>query len=289
MQHVELVELQQVDHPPDLPDREEGAGHVERQAAPGVPRRVQDPRGRHPEFFGAGRHQLEQRGQAAGDAGRFRRAQHDPAVLDQQRVAFGGRVAAVRREAGRRGQPARFGRGAKLDRDGRLIRCLVAVDGRQPQACPAGDLGAEPPGERRDRSIGVRDHRARPEGEPGPVPGVEARRGRYDRVVHRAGATGRRPACPALAGPALVRPALVRPARPPGRSPPRRPRSWRSARGCAPGRCRPGRCSRRATWASCVAAWSSRDASSRAGLPFSVSASVITVYLPVYDWLGPRG
>src|SRR5439155_24328272 len=45
----------------------------------------------------------------------------------------------------------------------------------------------------------------------------------------------------------------------------------------------------KATWASCVAAWSSRDASSRAGLPFSVSASVITVYLPVYDWLGPRG
>src|SRR5437016_5501378 len=39
----------------------------------------------------------------------------------------------------------------------------------------------------------------------------------------------------------------------------------------------------KATWASCVAAWSSRDASSRAGLPFSVSASVITVYLPVYD------
>src|SRR5947207_3731445 len=45
----------------------------------------------------------------------------------------------------------------------------------------------------------------------------------------------------------------------------------------------------KATWASCVAAWSSRDASSRAGLPFSVSASVITVYLPVLDWLGPRG
>ena len=190
VQHVELVELQQVDHPPDLPDREEGAGHVERQAAPGVPRRVQDPRGRHPEVFPARRHQLEQRGQAAGDAGRFRRAQHDPAVLDQQRVAFGGRVAAVRREAGRRGQPARIGRGGQLDRDGRLIRGPVAVDRRQAQARPAGDLGAEPPDERRDRSIGVRDHRARPEGEPRPVPGVEPRRGRYDRVVHRAGLPG---------------------------------------------------------------------------------------------------
>src|SRR5207302_9492833 len=37
VQHVELVEFQQVDYPPDLPDGEEGAGHVEGQAAPGVP------------------------------------------------------------------------------------------------------------------------------------------------------------------------------------------------------------------------------------------------------------
>ena len=100
VQHVELVELQQVDHPADLRDREERAGHVEGQAAPGVPRRVGDLRGRDPDFVRTpGRrrgHQLDQRGQAARDADRFGRAQHDLAVLDHQRVAFTGRVAAVR-------------------------------------------------------------------------------------------------------------------------------------------------------------------------------------------------
>ena len=74
-------------------------------------------------------YQLDQRGQAARDADRFGRAQHDLAVLDHQRVAFAGRVAAVRREAGRRGQPARFVRGGQLDRDGRLIRYPVAGAG----------------------------------------------------------------------------------------------------------------------------------------------------------------
>ena len=191
MQHVELVELQQVDHPPDLLDGEERAGHVEGQAAPGVPRRVEDPRARHPDLArrrragGRGRgHQLDQRGQAARDAGRFRRAQQDPTVLDHQRVALVGRVAAARREAGRRGKPARFARGGQLDRDGRFSRCRRRVPA--PGAGPCAGRSARRIARRgRDRRIGVRDHRARPEGEPGPVPGVEPRRSWYDRVVHR--------------------------------------------------------------------------------------------------------
>ena len=189
VQHVELVELQQVDHPPDLPDGEEGTGHVERQAAPGVPRRVGDLRGRDPDLVRPPRrrrgHQLDQRGQAARDAGRFGRAQHDLAVLDHQRVAFTGRVAAVRREAGRRGESARFVRGGQLDRDGRLIRHPVARRRRQAQARAPGDLRAEAPDEWRDRSTGVRDCGARPEGEPRSDPGFVPHRGRYDRVIHR--------------------------------------------------------------------------------------------------------
>lgn len=66
VQHVELVQFQQVDHSPDLADSEERAGHVERQAAPGIPRRVEDSRARQAYLPGAaGRchgHQLDQRG-----------------------------------------------------------------------------------------------------------------------------------------------------------------------------------------------------------------------------------
>ena len=106
VQHVELVELQQVDHPPDLLDGEERAGHVERQAAPGVPRRVEDPRGRHPEVFPAG-------GDAAGSAwsGRARRRPVPPRAARPDRPRSP--ASSVRRPGRRRparGRPAREGR-----------------------------------------------------------------------------------------------------------------------------------------------------------------------------------
>src|SRR5262249_16328063 len=47
VQHVKLVEREKVDDALDLIQREEHAGEVERKTTPGIPRRVEDPRGRH--------------------------------------------------------------------------------------------------------------------------------------------------------------------------------------------------------------------------------------------------
>jgi hypothetical protein len=92
VQHVELVELQQVDYPPDLPDRDGRAGQVERQTAPGESRRVEDAQARHGDLAGPGRcgQQLDQRAQAARDADRFHGAQHDLISVDHQRVSLVG-------------------------------------------------------------------------------------------------------------------------------------------------------------------------------------------------------
>ena len=196
VQHVELVQRQQVDYPPDLLDGEERAGHVERQAAPGVPRRVEDPRAWQADLActslicASGRRrrdQLEQRGQAAREAGRFRRAHEDLPGVDHQRVAFAGRVAAGRREAGRRGEPRQLVRGRELDRDGRFTRYRAAAHRRQTQAGAPGDVRAESADDRRDPGVGGRDHRARTDGEPRPGPGLEPRRSRDDGMVHRQG------------------------------------------------------------------------------------------------------
>src|SRR5262249_32213382 len=82
---------------PNLVQREERAGQVERKTAPGVPRRVQDPRARQPGLPGTAvrrrGQELDQRGQAPGDTRWLHRAHHDPVSIDRQRVPFVGSAA----------------------------------------------------------------------------------------------------------------------------------------------------------------------------------------------------
>jgi hypothetical protein len=182
VQHVELVEREQVDHPPDVVQGEERAGQVERQAAPGVPRRVEHPRARQGELSCvAGRrgrgHELQERGQAAGDTDRFHRAHDHLICIDRQRVPFVGGAAARRPDSRRRGQHAEVVAGPELDPDGRSTGSRVAGHRHEAQPGASRDLRAEPLDDRCDGGIGVRDRGARPEQELSAA-AVEPQRGR---------------------------------------------------------------------------------------------------------------
>jgi hypothetical protein len=163
VQHVELVEFQQVDHPPDLLDGEERAGQVERQTAPGIPRRVEDPGVRHADLPAAGGRcrgqQLDQRGQPAPRAGRLHRAHDDLLTPDHQRVPLVGRAAAGRCETHWRGERPEVVRGPKLDRDIWFVRHRLASHRREAQPRASCDLRAESPDHRRNGGIGEDDRR----------------------------------------------------------------------------------------------------------------------------------
>ena len=189
VQHVELVEREEVDHAPDLIEGEERAGEVERQAAPGVPGRVEDARARHKDLPRAGGryrgHELDERGQAARDTGRFRGAHDDLIGVDRKGVPFVGRAITGGRDTQRRRERTEFVPVGKLDPDRRFIRYRVAGHRREAQPRAPHNLRAESPDDRLNIGSGARDPRARPQREPASA-ALEPGRGRYDWVVHRA-------------------------------------------------------------------------------------------------------
>src|SRR4029077_1955271 len=189
VQHVQLVEREEVDHAPDLVEGEERAGEVERQAAPGVPGRVEDARARHKDLPRAGSryrgYELDERGQAARDTGRFRGAHDYPVGGDREGVPFVGRAVTGGRDTQRRRERSKFVPVGQLDPDRRFIRYRVAGHRREAQPRAPGQLRAESPDDRLNIGGGARDPRAWPQREPAPA-ALEPGRGRYDWVVHLA-------------------------------------------------------------------------------------------------------
>jgi hypothetical protein len=81
-------EREQVDDAPNLVDRHERAGEIERQTSPWIRRRIDDPYRWQRDIPGTawrcGAHELEERRQTPRYANRFHGAKHDPIAINPQ-------------------------------------------------------------------------------------------------------------------------------------------------------------------------------------------------------------